>query len=26
MHNAVNGRYNGAAAPEQNNHLSQFSY
>jgi len=26
MHNAVNGRYNGAAAPEQNNHMSQFSY
>ena len=26
MHNAVNGIYNGAAAPEQNNHLSQFSY
>jgi hypothetical protein len=26
VHNAVNGIYNGAAAPEQNNHLSQFSY
>lgn len=26
VHNVVNGIYNGAAAPEQNNHLSQFSY
>lgn len=26
MHNAVNGNYNGATAPEQNNHMSQFSY
>ncbi len=26
VHNAVNGVYNGASAPEQNNHMSQFSY
>jgi hypothetical protein len=26
MHNIVNGTYNGVPAPEQNNHLSQFSY
>jgi hypothetical protein len=26
MHNAVNGIYNGASAPEQNNHMSEFSY
>jgi hypothetical protein len=26
MHNAVNGSYNGALAPEQNNHLSLFTY
>lgn len=26
VHNAVAGVYNGATAPEQNNHLSQFSY
>jgi len=26
MHNIVNGIYNGAAAPEQNNHLSRFDY
>jgi hypothetical protein len=25
-HNIVNGRYNGAPAPEQNNHLSRFDY
>ena len=25
-HNAVNGNYNGALSPEQNNHLSEFSY
>jgi hypothetical protein len=26
VHNAVNGIYNGAVTPEQNNHMSQFSY
>jgi len=26
MHNAVNGTYNGAPAPEQNNHLVRFNY
>jgi hypothetical protein len=26
VHNAVAGVYNGASAPEQNNHMSQFSY
>lgn len=26
MHNVVNGAYNGAPAPEQNNHLARFDY